>query len=199
MSAQCLEGADSQELRNIAKKLLEDTLPWKVDDNKFFFNPAGKFTIGGPEADTGLTGRKIVVDTYGGSAPHGGGAFSGKDPSKVDRSAAYMARYIAKNIVAGGWADRFLIQLSYGIGMFQPTSVYINTFGTNTVSSDKILQAIKKSLDLSPRGIIEYLKLDRPIYSNTSAYGHFGRESTPDGCFSWEKLDLIDTLKQYLD
>ncbi|HPQ51325.1 MAG TPA: methionine adenosyltransferase domain-containing protein, partial [Alphaproteobacteria bacterium] len=161
-------------------------------------NPTGRFVIGGPVGDSGLTGRKIIVDTYGGAAPHGGGAFSGKDPSKVDRSAAYAARYAAKNIVAAGYADKCLIQLAYAIGISKPLSVYIDTFGTGTVPESELVKALQKVLDLSPRGIRTHLKLNRPIYARTAAYGHFGREPEEDGGFSWEKLDLVDELRAIL-
>ena len=161
-------------------------------DYKVFINPTGRFVIGGPHGDTGLTGRKIIVDTYGGYARHGGGAFSGKDPSKVDRSAAYMARYIAKNIVAASLADKAEIQLSYAIGVAEPTSIFVETFGTNKVSNDVLLKAIKENFDLTPKGIIEQLNLRVPIYSLTAAYGHFGKDELP-----WEKLDKVEILKKY--
>lgn len=164
-------------------------------DYKVFINPTGRFVIGGPHGDTGLTGRKIIVDTYGGSARHGGGAFSGKDPSKVDRSGAYMARYMAKNIVAAGLCDRIEIQLSYAIGVKEPTSVYVETYGTEKVSQDVILSAIKNEFDLTPQGIIDTLQLLRPIYQKTAVYGHFGRG---DIDLPWEKLDRVDSLKKYL-
>ena len=166
-------------------------------DNNFIVNGTGKFVIGGPDGDTGLTGRKIIVDTYGGYAPHGGGAFSGKDPSKVDRSAAYAARYLSKNIVASKLADQCTIQLSYAIGVAKPLSIYVNTNGTNKVDEEKIVKAIPELFDLSPRGIREHLKLRRPIYQPTSAYGHFGRKPTSKGLFSWEKTDLVDALLSY--
>lgn len=165
------------------------------EDYKVFINPTGRFVIGGPHGDTGLTGRKIIVDTYGGMARHGGGAFSGKDPSKVDRSAAYISRYMAKNIVAAGLCDRIEIQLSYAIGVKDPTSIHVDTYGTNKVSDDVILEAIKKEFDLTPQGIINTLDLLKPIYGQTAAYGHFGR---PDVEFPWEKLDRVDDLKKYL-
>jgi S-adenosylmethionine synthetase len=150
---------------------------------------------GGPDGDAGLTGRKIIVDTYGGAAPHGGGAFSGKDPTKVDRSAAYAARYLAKNVVAAGLADRCTIQLSYAIGVSKPLSVYVDTHGTAEVEEERLSTALQQVMDLSPRGIREHLGLNRPIYARTTAYGHFGRHPDPDGGFSWEKLDLVDELK----
>ena len=166
-----------------------------MEDFKVIINPTGRFVIGGPHGDTGLTGRKIIVDTYGGYARHGGGAFSGKDPSKVDRSAAYMARYIAKNIVAAGLASKAEIQLSYAIGVAEPTSVFVETFGTAKVSQDTLLEAIKENFDLTPNGIITSLDLLRPIYSKTAAYGHFGRG---DLNLPWEKCDKVDALKKYL-
>ena len=174
----------------IPNHLLED-----LKDEEFYVNPTGNFVIGGPDGDAGLTGRKIIVDTYGCAAPHGGGAFSGKDPSKVDRSAAYAARYLAKNIVAAELADQCVIQLSYAIGVSKPLSIYINTMGTNKIDEAKIEKTIPDLFDLSPRGIIEHLGLRNPIYVPTSAYGHFGRSPTADGHFSWEKTDLVDKLK----
>ena len=165
------------------------------DDITYHINPTGKFVIGGPHGDTGLTGRKIIVDTYGGKGAHGGGAFSGKDPSKVDRSAAYAARYLAKNIVAADLADQCVIQLSYAIGVSKPLSLYVNTNGTNKVDEKKIENFIPDLFDLSPRGIREHLKLSNPIYVPTAAYGHFGRQPTDSGHFSWEKTDLVDNLK----
>jgi S-adenosylmethionine synthetase len=168
-----------------------------LDENtKYFINPTGNFVIGGPQGDAGLTGRKIIVDTYGGVAHHGGGAFSGKDPSKVDRSAAYAARHVAKNIVAAGLAKQCEIQLSYAIGVIEPTSIYINTFGTHTVEESKILEVIKKVFDLTPSGIIKRLDLKRPIYSQTAAYGHFGRD---DLDLPWEKLDAVDDILDALN
>ena len=158
-------------------------------------NPTGRFVIGGPDGDAGLTGRKIIVDTYGGAAPHGGGAFSGKDPTKVDRSAAYAGRYLAKNVVAAGLADRCTIQLAYAIGVSKPLSVYIDTDGTCRVDEDQIAQKLVEMVDLSPRGIREHLQLSRPIYARTSAYGHFGRAPEADGGFSWERTDIADALK----
>lgn len=165
------------------------------EDYKVFINPTGRFVIGGPHGDTGLTGRKIIVDTYGGMARHGGGAFSGKDPSKVDRSAAYITRYIAKNIVAAGLCDRIEIQLSYAIGVKDPTSVHVDTYGTGKVADEVILDAIKKEFDLTPQGIIDTLDLLNPIYGPTAAYGHFGRTDVE---FPWEKLDKVEDLKKYL-
>jgi S-adenosylmethionine synthetase len=168
------------------------------EEAEFYVNPTGRFVIGGPVGDSGLTGRKIIVDTYGGSAPHGGGAFSGKDPTKVDRSAAYAARYVAKNIVAAGYAEKCLMQLSYAIGVSKPISVYVNTQETGTVPEAEIVKALGQLIDLSPRGIREHLKLNRPIYARTAAYGHFGREPEADGGFSWEKLDLVEGLRKIL-
>ena len=163
-------------------------------DDKFYVNPTGRFVIGGPDGDTGLTGRKIIVDTYGGAAPHGGGAFSGKDPSKGDRSAAYAARYLAKNIVAAGLAERCTIQLGYAIGIAKPLSIYIDSHGTGTVDESDLSKTLDEIMDLTPRGIRKHLGLNKPIYSRTAAYGHFGREPDPDGGFSWEKTDLVSEL-----
>ena len=177
--------------------MIKPVLPaeWLHADTKYHINPTGQFIIGGPVGDCGLTGRKIIVDTYGGMARHGGGAFSGKDPSKVDRSAAYAGRYVAKNIVAAGLADRCEIQVSYAIGVAEPTSISINTFGTGKVSDDTIIELIRTNFDLRPRGLIEMLDLLQPIYRPTAAYGHFGRE---DAGFPWEKTDKADTLKSAL-
>jgi len=167
-------------------------------EEEFYVNPTGRFVIGGPDSDAGLTGRKIIVDTYGGAAPHGGGAFSGKDPSKVDRSAAYGARYVAKNVVAAGLAEKCIIQVAYAIGISKPLSVYVDTLGTAAVSEDKLTGAITEVMDLSPRGIREHLNLSRPVYARTAAYGHFGRTPDDDGGFSWERVDLADSLKAAL-
>ncbi len=182
----------------IRREVLDAVLPPEMVDEKtrFFINPTGRFVIGGPAADSGLTGRKIIVDTYGGYARHGGGAFSGKDCTKVDRSAAYAARYIAKNLVAAGLADRCEIQLSYAIGVAAPTSLRVNTFGTGRISDEKIRKAIRENFDLRPAGIIRMLDLRRPIYRQTAAYGHFGRS---DLDLSWERLDRVETLKKYLE
>jgi S-adenosylmethionine synthetase len=163
-------------------------------EDEFYVNPTGKFVIGGPDGDCGLTGRKIIVDTYGGAAPHGGGAFSGKDPTKVDRSAAYAARYLAKNVVAARLADRCTIQVAYAIGVSKPLSLYVDTYGTGQVDEARLASALARVMDLSPRGIREHLGLSRPIYARTSAYGHFGREPDADGGFSWERTDLVDAL-----
>jgi S-adenosylmethionine synthetase len=159
-------------------------------------NPTGKFVIGGPDGDCGLTGRKIIVDTYGGAAPHGGGAFSGKDPTKVDRSAAYAARYLAKNVVSAGLAERCTIQLSYAIGVSKPLSIYVNLHDTGNVDEAKLEAVLGEVMDLSPRGIRQHLGLNRPIYARTSAYGHFGRPPEADGGFSWEKTDLADEIRR---
>ena len=187
----------SQDVRSIVEPYIREILPekWMTDETEWHINPTGKFVIGGPDGDAGLTGRKIIVDTYGGAAPHGGGAFSGKDPTKVDRSAAYASRYLAKNVVAAGLADRCCIQLSYAIGVDRPLSIFAETYGTGKVSNGTIQKAISESMDLSPKGIIKHLKLRRPIYERTAAYGHFGREPEGDGGFSWERLDLIDEIK----
>ena len=187
----------SQDVRSIVEPYIREILPeqWMTDETEWHINPTGKFVIGGPDGDAGLTGRKIIVDTYGGAAPHGGGAFSGKDPTKVDRSAAYASRYLAKNVVAAGLADRCCIQLSYAIGVDRPLSIFAETYGTGKVSNGTIQKAISESMDLSPKGIIKHLKLRRPIYERTAAYGHFGREPDGDGGFSWERLDLIDEIK----
>ena len=169
---------------------------WINGKTIWHINPTGKFFIGGPDGDSGLTGRKIIVDTYGGAAPHGGGAFSGKDPTKVDRSAAYAARYLAKNIVAAGLADRCTLQLAYAIGVARPLSIYIDTHGTGKVPEDKLEKAVAEAMDLTPRGIRKHLDLNRPIYARTSSYGHFGRTPDNEGGFSWEKTDLADALKR---
>ena len=191
------EKLSSQDVRNIVEPYIREILPeeWIGQETEWHINPTGKFVIGGPDGDAGLTGRKIIVDTYGGAAPHGGGAFSGKDPTKVDRSAAYAARYLAKNVVAAGLAEKCCIQLSYAIGIDRPLSIFAETYGTGTVSRELIERAISESMDLSPKGIIDHLRLRRPIYSRTAAYGHFGRDPESDGGFSWEKLDLIDEIK----
>ncbi|MGB1830343.1 MAG: methionine adenosyltransferase, partial [Paracoccaceae bacterium] len=189
------ETMTSEDVRNVVEPYIRETLPegWISPETQWHVNPTGKFVIGGPDGDAGLTGRKIIVDTYGGAAPHGGGAFSGKDPTKVDRSAAYAARYLAKNIVAAGLAEKCTLQLSYAIGVSQPLSIYIDTFGTGTVHSDIIAKAVARSMDLSPRGIRQHLQLNKPIYQRTAAYGHFGRAPDADGGCSWEKTDLVDS------
>lgn len=190
------ETMSSNDVRAVVEPYVRETLPegWIDAKTQWHVNPTGKFVIGGPDGDAGLTGRKIIVDTYGGAAPHGGGAFSGKDPTKVDRSAAYAARYLAKNIVAAELAKKCTIQLSYAIGISQPLSIYVDTFGTGDVSGEAIEAAIAATIDLSPRGIREHLKLNKPIYQRTAAYGHFGRIPDDDGGFSWEKTDLVDAL-----
>ena len=180
----------------IEKVLPEGFMP---PEEEIYINPTGRFVIGGPVGDAGLTGRKIIVDTYGGAAPHGGGAFSGKDPTKVDRSAAYAARYLAKNVVAAGYADGCTIQLAYAIGVSKPLGFYVNTHGTGTVSEQELIKALTQLVDLSPRGIREHLGLHKPIYERTAAYGHFGRTPDTDGGFSWEKTDLVDKLQGIID
>jgi len=194
------ESLSPADIRRIAEPYILEALPkgWITDSTVWHVNPTGKFFIGGPDGDTGLTGRKIIVDTYGGAAPHGGGAFSGKDPTKVDRSAAYAARYLAKNIVAAGLADRVTIQLSYAIGVAEPLSIYVDTHGTGKVAEDRIEAVLPQLVRLTPRGIREHLQLNRPIYARTSSYGHFGRAPETDGGFSWEKTDLVDQLKSAL-
>ena len=190
----------SDDVHAIVKPYILETLPsdWIDSSTSWHVNPTGKFVIGGPDGDAGLTGRKIIVDTYGGAAPHGGGAFSGKDPTKVDRSAAYAARYLAKNVVAAGLAKKCAIQLSYAIGISHPLSIYVDTFGTGTVPDKKIENAIEGSMDLSPRGIRTHLELNKAIYQRTAAYGHFGRPPEKDGGFSWERTDLISELSRNL-
>ncbi len=197
VSTQHSEELDQEQVREIVRPHVVNVLPdgWMCDEAEFYVNPTGRFVIGGPESDTGLTGRKIIVDTYGGSAPHGGGAFSGKDPTKVDRSAAYAARYLAKNVVAAGLADRCIIQVAYAIGISKPLSVYVDICGTGVVDEEKLSTVLQELMDLSPRGIREHLQLSKPIYARTAAYGHFGREPDPDGGFSWERIDLVDKLK----
>ncbi|MFK7880031.1 methionine adenosyltransferase [Roseobacter sp.] len=191
------ESQTSQDIQAIVEPYIRDVLPdgWITDETEWWVNPTGTFVIGGPDGDAGLTGRKIIVDTYGGAAPHGGGAFSGKDPTKVDRSAAYVARYLAKNVVASGLADKCTIQLSYAIGVSKPLSIYCDTFGTGEVDDSAVEKAIGQIIDLTPRGIREHLQLNKPIYQRTAAYGHFGRAPDADGGFSWEKTDLVDALK----
>ncbi len=198
VSTQHKDGLPTHAVREMVRPFVQKILPdgWMCDDKDFYVNPTGRFVIGGPDGDAGLTGRKIIVDTYGGAAPHGGGAFSGKDPTKVDRSAAYAARYMAKNVVAAGLADKCLIQLSYAIGVSHPLSVYINTFGTGQVDEMKLEKVLRELVNLTPRGIRTHLQLNRPIYERTASYGHFGREPERDGGFSWEKTDLVDQLKR---
>jgi len=189
---------DQDDVREIVRPYVQAVLPkgWKIPENEFYVNPTGNFVIGGPDGDCGLTGRKIIVDTYGGAAPHGGGAFSGKDPTKVDRSAAYVARYLAKNVVAAGLADRCTIQLSYAIGVAKPLSVYVDTDGTGSVDEAKLSNVLQQLVNLTPRGIREHLGLNKPIYRRTSSYGHFGRAPEKDGGFSWEKTDLVKDLRK---
>lgn len=200
VSTQHSADLSQSEVREIVKKYIQKSLPegWMPSDENILINPTGRFVIGGPDGDTGLTGRKIIVDNYGGYAPHGGGAFSGKDPTKVDRSAAYMLRYLAKNIVASGIADECLLQLSYAIGIAEPLSLFIDCKGSNRVDETCILQTIRKNVDLTPRGIISGLNLRRPIYEPTASYGHFGRNPQEDGSFSWEKLDLTEEFQKCL-
>ena len=197
VSTQHMDGLEQAEIKEIVRPFVEQVLPegWMCDEDEFYVNPTGRFVIGGPDSDCGLTGRKIIVDTYGGAALHGGGAFSGKDPSKVDRSAAYGARYLAKNVVAAGLADRCTIQVAYAIGVSKPLSVYVNTDGTGKVDEAKLVEVLQDVMDLSPRGIRDHLKLHQPIYRRTSSYGHFGRKPEADGGFSWEKTDLVNELK----
>ncbi len=200
VSTQHSEDASQEAIRRIVREFVENILPkgWMPPENELYVNPTGRFVVGGPDGDAGLTGRKIIVDTYGGAAPHGGGAFSGKDPTKVDRSAAYAARYLAKNVVAAGLADKCSLQLSYAIGVSKPLSLYVDLYGTGRVAEDKLEKALGEVMNLSPRGIREHLKLNRPIYQRTAAYGHFGREPDADGGFSWEKVDLVDAIKAAL-
>jgi len=200
VSTQHVDGKSQQDIRDIVIPYIEKTLPegWMPDEDEIYINPTGRFVIGGPVGDAGLTGRKIIVDTYGGYAPHGGGAFSGKDPTKVDRSAAYVARYLAKNIVAAGFADKCLIQLSYAIGVAHPISLYVDTQGTGKIDEERLIQAVNNVINLTPKGIRKHLQLNKPIYQRTAAYGHFGRTPDNDGGFSWEKLDLVDRLKDEL-
>ena len=188
----------SEDVRDIVEPYIREVLPsdWITDSTKWWVNPTGKFVIGGPDGDAGLTGRKIIVDTYGGAAPHGGGAFSGKDPTKVDRSAAYAARYLAKNIVASGIATRCSLQLSYAIGVAEPLSIHCDSYGTGVIEDSKIAKAVTKVMDLTPGGIRNHLSLNRPIYQRTAAYGHFGREPDSEGGFSWERTDLISDLRK---
>ncbi len=191
------EQQSSDDIRAIVEPYIREVLPegWITPKTEWWVNPTGTFVIGGPDGDAGLTGRKIIVDTYGGAAPHGGGAFSGKDPTKVDRSAAYAARYLAKNVVAAGMAERCLIQLSYAIGVSKPLSIYVDTYGTGELPPEQIERAISKVMDLSPRGIRQQLTMNRPVFQRTAAYGHFGRAPDADGGFSWEKTDLAAELK----
>lgn len=197
VSTQHSEDVGQEEIREIVRPFVTAVLPegWMCDDEELYVNPTGKFVIGGPDGDAGLTGRKIIVDTYGGAAPHGGGAFSGKDPTKVDRSAAYAARYLAKNVVAAGLSDNCTIQLAYAIGVSKPLSVAVDLHGSGRADVDAVSAALQDLMDLSPRGIREHLGLNKPIYARTAAYGHFGRTPDEDGGFSWEKTDIADQLK----
>jgi len=197
VSTQHREGVSQDEIRELVRPVVTEMLPdgWTPPEEEFYVNPTGNFVIGGPDGDAGLTGRKIIVDTYGGSAPHGGGAFSGKDPTKVDRSAAYACRYLAKNVVAAGLAKRCTIQVSYAIGVSKPLSLYVDCHGTNEVDEAKLEDALRQLVDLSPRGIRTHLQLNRPIYARTAAYGHFGRKPDNEGGFSWEKTDIADELR----
>ncbi|MCE5974222.1 methionine adenosyltransferase [Sinirhodobacter sp. WL0062] len=194
------ESQTSDDIRQIVEPYIREVLPegWITEATEWWVNPTGTFVIGGPDGDAGLTGRKIIVDTYGGAAPHGGGAFSGKDPTKVDRSAAYAARYLAKNVVAAGLAQKCLIQVSYAIGVAKPLSIYADTYGTGAVSDEEIERIVAQCMDLTPKGIRTHLDLCKPIYARTAAYGHFGRAPEADGGFSWEKIDLTEALKNAL-
>lgn len=200
VSTQHDENLDTDAVREIVRKYVTEILPegWMCPEKEFYVNPTGNFVIGGPDGDAGLTGRKIIVDTYGGAAPHGGGAFSGKDPTKVDRSAAYASRYLAKNVVAAGLADKCCLQVSYAIGVSKPLSLYVDLYGTGRVDEDKLAKTLMEAMDLSPRGIREHLGLNKPIYARTAAYGHFGPAPDADGGFSWEKTDLADSLRTAL-
>ena len=200
VSTQHQEGVDQKALREQVRSFVEAVLPegWMCPDEEFYVNPTGRFVIGGPDGDAGLTGRKIIVDTYGGAAPHGGGAFSGKDSTKVDRSAAYAARYLAKNIVAADLAEKCTLQLSYAIGVSKPLSIYVDLHGTGNVDEAKLEGAVAEVMNLTPRGIREHLNLTKPIFERTAAYGHFGRTPDADGGFSWERTDLTDALKAAL-
>jgi len=197
VSTQHAAHLDQDQVREIVRPHVVNVLPedWMCAESEFYVNPTGRFVVGGPDGDCGLTGRKIIVDTYGGAAPHGGGAFSGKDPTKVDRSAAYAARYLAKNVVAAELATRCTIQLSYAIGVSRPLSVYVDTHDTGQVDEEKLSRVLQELLNLSPRGIREHLGLNKPIYARTAAYGHFGRTPEPDGGFSWERMDLVEGLR----
>ncbi len=197
VSTQHSPDVTQDDIRELVHKVVEAELPkgWMPDESELFVNPTGQFIIGGPDGDCGLTGRKIIVDTYGGAAPHGGGAFSGKDPTKVDRSAAYAARYLAKNVVASGIAERCTIQVSYAIGVSHPVSFYVNTHAAPKVDPDRLEQVLQELVNLTPRGIRTHLGLNRPIYLPSASYGHFGRTPGPNGEFSWEKLDLVDALR----
>ena len=196
VSTQHDENLDQRGVSEIIIPIIKNIMPeeWISNETEILINPTGKFVIGGPDGDTGLTGRKIIVDTYGGAAPHGGGAFSGKDPTKVDRSAAYITRYIAKNVVASGIADKCTLQLAYAIGVSDPLSIYVDTHGTSQMSDEDLIKKITSNIDLTPRGIRDHLNLHKPIYKKSAAYGHFGREAESDGSFSWESIDLAKKL-----
>lgn len=201
VSTQHDEGVSNDDIREMVRGFVLDVLPdesWMCPEDEFYVNPTGRFVIGGPDGDAGLTGRKIIVDTYGGASPHGGGAFSGKDPSKVDRSAAYATRYLAKNVVASGLAEKCTIQVAYAIGISKPLSVYVDTHGTiaKGVTEERLEEVLPTLFDLSPRGIRQHLNLNRPVYTPTSSYGHFGRQPTDQGHFTWEKTDLVEALKK---
>ena len=200
VSSQHTEDCSQERIQEIVRDIIQEVMPeeWLNENTSYIVNPTGKFVIGWPVGDTGLTGRKIIVDTYGGSAPHGGGAFSGKDPTKVDRSAAYISRYLAKNIVAACIADRCTIQLSYAIGISEQLSVYADLHDTGKVSEQTLVKAVRSLIDLTPKGIREKLDLNKPIYTETSSYGHFGRDVNSNGGFGWEKLDLVDSLSDAL-
>jgi len=200
VSTQHKEDVSQDTLRELIRPIVQSVLPkgWFPPEDRFFINPTGKFVIGGPDGDAGLTGRKIIVDTYGGRAPHGGGAFSGKDPSKVDRSAAYAARYLAKNVVAAGLAERCTLQVSYAIGVAKPLSIFCDLHGTGQVDPRAVERVLPELFDLTPKGIRTRLDLRKPIYERTAAYGHFGRAPEDDGGFSWERRDLVDDLKSAL-
>jgi len=200
ISIQHRENITTEQVREIVKPYIENSLPkgWMCSDEELLVNPTGRFVIGGPDGDAGLTGRKIIVDTYGGYAPHGGGAFSGKDCTKVDRSAAYITRYLAKNVVAAGLADKCTIQVAYAIGIAEPRSFYVDTHGTGKVADEKIQETLRQLVDLRPRAIRERLELNKPIYKQTAAYGHFGRTPGSDGGFSWERTDLVEELKKII-
>ena len=198
VSTQHAEHLKQDAVREIVRPYVENVLPeeWMCPEDEFYVNPTGRFVIGGPDSDCGLTGRKIIVDTYGGASPHGGGAFSGKDPSKVDRSGAYVARYLAKNVVAAGIADKCTIQVAYAIGISKPLSLYVDTHCSGRVDEERLSKVLQELVNLTPRGIREHLDLNRPIYARTAAYGHFGREPDSEGGFSWEKTDLVDELQR---
>ena len=198
VSTQHVKNCSQEDIKNIVRNVVTKVLPegWMCPEEEFYVNPTGIFEIGGPDGDAGLTGRKIIVDTYGGASPHGGGAFSGKDPTKVDRSAAYLTRYLAKNVVASGLASRCTIQIAYAIGVSKPLSLYVNTSGTGKINDNGIEKILTNLIDMSPRGVREHLKLNKPIYVPTSSYGHFGRDPNEDveGSFTWEKTDLVDSI-----